>query len=495
MKISLLSLSVCLTLTSGHNVRVGPIEPVEREGGNHHAHEANNLRGGTYEYEANNLRGDTYEGEIQTKQHAGNQGRTNHRSHHNGPEGRLGHQHVLIIGAGAAGLTAAHFLDYDGWEYKILEASSSTGGRTREGNKWRDPYEDYYNIDYGAQYIHTTTSKPEGQHYKSAKDLLQTMVKHPLSDDYNSKYTKVEATKAYVIDDAGVQMDYHKPPEYRWAGGAGWHSFLMEEVAFDTVQDNVMHHHRVTEIDYSSSTGTVKVTCDTKDGHKTFTADHVIVTVPMSVLQKKTDFSITFKPELSDDKKEAIKDGFAMANGFKIWLEFDKKWWGDKKYFLLDDDVETYNVEVDSVHTAKDGGYRLFWDEMYPYPDATKNILGGLIYGNPAEEYKGKSDEEIKNDIVELLRPSFSKHGVEFNKDDEYVVVNWSTEPFIQTAYTIFADTDYQDIMMKPSPSETDPRILFAGEALNHDSWGFVHGAGITGKTQAEKLIELRRRH
>ena len=39
---------------------------------------------------------------------------------------------VLIIGAGAAGITAGHLLAERGVDFEILEASSTHGGRVRK---------------------------------------------------------------------------------------------------------------------------------------------------------------------------------------------------------------------------------------------------------------------------------------------------------------------------------------------------------------------------
>ena len=57
---------------------------------------------------------------------------------------------VLIIGAGAAGLTAGHVLRQHGVDFEIIEASSIYGGRIKETNTFAD-----FPIDLGAEWIHT----------------------------------------------------------------------------------------------------------------------------------------------------------------------------------------------------------------------------------------------------------------------------------------------------------------------------------------------------
>lgn len=59
---------------------------------------------------------------------------------------------VIIIGAGMAGLTAAHYLKEAGYETVIIERENRPGGRIRSINKNNDI------IDVGAQFTHTNYS-------------------------------------------------------------------------------------------------------------------------------------------------------------------------------------------------------------------------------------------------------------------------------------------------------------------------------------------------
>ena len=56
---------------------------------------------------------------------------------------------VLIIGAGAAGITAGHLLAERGVDFEILEASSTHGGRVRKVDDFVD-----FPIDIGGEWIH-----------------------------------------------------------------------------------------------------------------------------------------------------------------------------------------------------------------------------------------------------------------------------------------------------------------------------------------------------
>ena len=56
---------------------------------------------------------------------------------------------VLIVGAGAAGLSAGFLLEREAVDFEILEASSTHGGRVRKVEGFAD-----FPIDLGAEWIH-----------------------------------------------------------------------------------------------------------------------------------------------------------------------------------------------------------------------------------------------------------------------------------------------------------------------------------------------------
>lgn len=74
-------------------------------------------------------------------------------------------------------------------------------------------------------------------------------------------------------------------------------------------------------INYTDSGATVHLA-----NGKTFTADHLLVTVSVGVLQHEED--LAFYPALPAWKHEAIET-MKMATYTKIFLKFDKKWWDE----------------------------------------------------------------------------------------------------------------------------------------------------------------------
>jgi monoamine oxidase len=258
----------------------------------------------------------------------------------------------------------------------------------------------------------------------------------------------------------------------------GWHRFMTEYVAYDAVRNNVINNCVVKKINTQGDG--VSVTC----GGATYTAWSVIVTVPMKILQKG---EITFTPSLPSSYTQAIYR-FIVGNGFKIWIEYEA---GAqyKEYFTHEADAAMYKKSwnVRSPAEAATAGYRLFWNEGYPYGSSTK-IVGGLIYGKAYNQYDGLSLEQKKNKIAEHLKRDNMVTGT---PTGEWTVMDWKEEPYIEGAYTIFANEADQSTLLEPLSGN---KLFFAGEALNEWTWGTVHGAAKTGRDQAKKIVDAGRR-
>lgn len=84
----------------------------------------------------------------------------------------------------------------------------------------------------------------------------------------------------------------------------------------DQYKMQVLLKHRVVEIRYDEKEEESTVVCD---NGKQFTADFVVVAVPLGVLKKKT---IKFNPPLAQRKQKAI-DNLAFGNVCKVLVTFN----------------------------------------------------------------------------------------------------------------------------------------------------------------------------
>lgn len=276
---------------------------------------------------------------------------------------------VVIVGAGAAGLTAAYTLEKAGWTVKLLEASNVVGGRVRKDSTWD------FNIDLGAEWIHVDPS------------ILSEIV------DREVAYQVItEPDKITYWYDQGFYTERFNPRDYLWVDNT-WFDFFNKEVAAYLKNDTIVLGCSVETIDYT--TDKPLVYCSNGD---TFEASHVIVTASIRTLQNG---DINFEPSLPINFQDAISL-YEMDTAIKVFLEFKEHFY-PSHYLALEEDFINYSY---SDYTAANHGQRLFHDETVGQTSST-NILGMFAYAGLANLYAGKSKDQITRDILELLDEIF----------------------------------------------------------------------------------------
>lgn len=344
---------------------------------------------------------------------------------------------VLIIGAGAAGLMAGHILQKYNIDFQIIEASSVFGGRVKKVENFAD-----FPIDLGAEWIHTEPSILAKLLNDPSNDMtIETIVYNPQTI---SIWKKGKLRKRNIIS------NFYS--EYKFKNST-WYDFFDQFIVPD-ISDKIIYNSPVKEIDYSRSGVLVK-----NSANETFSADKVIVTVPLTIL--KNDF-ISFNPTLPQEKIDALDD-VDMPDGIKVFIEFSERFYPDITHI---GGLAEYNDDSN--------GELLYYDAAFN-KDSDKNILGLFTVGSLATAYAGlESNEAIINKILTELDEIFDGKASQYYQN--HIIQNWSKEPFIQGSYSHYDNYDAQDILAQP----IDNKVYFAGEALSSDSQATVHGAGET---------------
>ena len=185
---------------------------------------------------------------------------------------------VIIIGAGAGGLSAGYRLDQLGIDFEILEASSGFGGRMKINTDFAD-----FPIPLGAEWIETK------------------------SEIFSE-----------ILNDDSVQLDIKTikdSPDYKFVNSS-WHNFY-DKYIVPSILDKIIFNSIVHSINYSEE----KISVSTSQGLKL--ADKVIVSVPLKILQAG---DIEFTPGLSKDKQSVIKNAL-IWDGFKAFFEFSNSFY------------------------------------------------------------------------------------------------------------------------------------------------------------------------
>ncbi|MEM1134627.1 MAG: FAD-dependent oxidoreductase [Bacteroidota bacterium] len=347
---------------------------------------------------------------------------------------------VLVIGAGAAGLSAGHLLNQKGISYKILEATSGYGGRMKKTDHFAD-----FPIPLGAEWLTVSTSIFD----KTVNNNSVSVDINTVGYNQNDTYGLWQNNKL-LLSDLG---DFN----YRKFVNSTWFDFF-DKYIFPTVSQNIIYDSVVNAIDYSKNKVIVKTQ------NETYTADKIIVTIPLKILQNGR---INFTPLLPKDKLKVINDA-VVWDGIKVFLEFSKNF---------------YPAYIDFKITPATDGQVSYFDAAFGQ-HTNKNILGLFAVGAPAKNYTTLYGENLKNYILNELDEIFSNQASP--NYIKHIVQDWSKEPHIEGAYlNDYADWKTPATMFKP----VDNKVYFAGDAYTSgNDWGSVHTAAQAAMETVAKI-------
>jgi monoamine oxidase len=400
---------------------------------------------------------------------------------------------VIIIGAGAAGLYAGYLLQSKHIHFEILEASTQYGGRLGKLSGFAQ-----FPLDLGAQWMHgknhlvgTLLSNTQTKvtlddseiHYWFRNQLTDRL---PKSTDIFEGRNLPDISYLSYASQKGLGADYRYIIEaiagdqgadstrlsvfYNALESQGWNSgeddYKFEETYFDfidqhiarPIQDSIHLNTVIRTIDYTGPG--VKLT-DTQG--RTYTADKILLTVPITILQSG---DLEFIPALPAEKTEAFSK-IGMDAGMKVFLRFSRKFFKD--YFIGGKNCAAY------------------LNEGIGKPP-TDIVLLAFVMGTQAEALsKIGSDAGITQILLTELDEMYQGQASETFLDA--YVQNWFTQPYIRGAYS------YSTVGMGNARSiaaqSIAQKIYFAGEAMNlNGHHQTVQGAMETGYREVVQLLK-----
>lgn len=349
------------------------------------------------------------------------------------PEGSL-QDKVIIVGAGAAGMSAGYLLKKYGVDFKILEAASAYGGRLKKSESFTD-----FPLDLGAEWIHVNPK------------VLDEIANKPIDNrqfetiDYNPQ--TIKTWKNGKLKSHNYIKNLYSEWKFK---RSTWFDFFEQNI-IPEISDRIVLNKPVDEINYESD----QVIAKTAD-NELYDADKILVTVPIKMLQNGI---ITFKPNMPQEKKAAIGKVF-MGDGIKLFIEFNEKFYPDILSF--GNIFKAFNEENKFVY---DAAFR---------KDTNKNILGLFAINEKALAYTELNENEIISKFLNELDEIFE--GKATSNYKRHIIQNWSKEPFIQGAYSYSFDGNKNEIV-KIISEPIRRKVYFAGEALSLKNQAMVQGA------------------
>jgi monoamine oxidase len=420
---------------------------------------------------------------------------------------------VIVIGAGASGIYAAHLLMKQGVDVIILEASNRIGGRMMANTSFAD-----FPIELGAEEIHGRRSilydvasyiSPENLVEHKGKDFY--WMNNLLRDEQNllsqSEYAGEVETMFQLIDSLGTYPEENKllsqylvdfplnsilhpivnalvANEYGSSNNrigmlalkeaeagysSGDESFglngisywqLFERVFSDAI-GKVVLNEPVQTIDYMGTNVRVKSIHGTE-----YFADRVLVTIPLAILKNN---SIEFLPSLPSEKIQAIQS-IEMGNGIKITLKFTSPFWEQGTRSILGASIVP-EYWVTNADKSSNGNY-----------------LTAFIMGESADNLALLSENAAIQELLSELSTLYPNGNVQSLYSGEFLYKNWANEPYIGGAYSYpsINSAGHRENLA----SSISNKLFFAGEATNYNGHlATVHGAMETGYRAAIEIL------
>ena len=418
---------------------------------------------------------------------------------------------VIVIGAGFAGLTAAHLLRKEGVRVTVLEARNRIGGRVFSVQPDKDSP---HIIEFGAEWVgnsHTSliamckefglelfnnqfethltfegAYSPAGQ-WQTSPELenfwaKKTAIWDTYTEKGKQKLDKMDwwrflsnqgfSERDLLIRDLTDSTDFGESIRHTSGYAAfaeyaesseknemdlkirGGNNLLAQKLADAIGRENILTEHKVSSVVQDRRSG-VTITCV---NGKTFRADKLICTAPTYSVQK-----ITWSPGLPSIQVDAM-NALQYARIVKYPVVFRERFWKVEDFDMITDTPAHYFYHATKNQPGKSG------------------VLISYVTGDKADSMSSMPKERRQEIILEALKPGFGDVRPYLVDSHMYY---WGNDPFSKGAYAFYGKGQWFDI--KPILKESFMHTHFAGEHLA-DWQGFMEGAINTGEEAVAEL-------
>ncbi len=411
---------------------------------------------------------------------------------------------VIVVGAGIAGLSAAHSLQTLGRDVLVLEARDRLGGRTHtvdiEGAT----------VDLGGAWLHGPDGNPLTQFL--ADERIQWKPDgtwgHGLAVAYDGAWVPAREANSvglalhdfdpnFAAEALGPTEDvYSRGVEWylqargldgrlaqitrdalNWMMGAGVTGNHPDQISLRGAGVYELHdggngivvggYGKLVErlakgLDVRTSSTVLAIhhretgaTVQMQDAE--LSADRVIVTIPLGVLKSG---GITFDPPLPERQTHAIQR-LGMKSLEKVVLRFEERFWPkERRNFLIQSDDRLFLEFVDMTDSA---GAPVI-----------------VVFHNPTVARDQLGPEELVSAAVEIMRELLGNA----SEPIATATTGWSADPYSTGAYS-YIPVGSSGGDMDAFAQAFSPSLALAGEHTVARYYGTVHAAFLSGRRAA----------
>ena len=419
---------------------------------------------------------------------------------------------VIVLGAGFAGLAAAHALRSKGLDVTILEARNRIGGRVFShpidkeenlvvelGAEWvgeshtriRSLCDEFglqlHNNQFSTHLIYKGSYSPKGtwsyseewrktwegllreyekltEHDKKKLDRTdwwRFLMKNGITErdcdirellDSTDFGESIRTVSAYAAFAEYAESSEHNEMDLKIVGG---NSRLAEALADRIGRERILIGKKAVRVTQTGNN--VTVWCQSAGGTtERYDADRLVCAIPTFSLNR-----ITWEPQLPEETRWAL-DALQYARIIKVDLEFEERFWNDEDFDMVTDLYAHY-----FYHATKG-------------QDSRKGVLTSYIIGDKADVIARQNEAFRKRVVLESLTPAFGDVSHLVTKQVSYY---WGNDPYSYGAYALYGKGQWYSVM--PALRKRFMNITFAGEHLA-DWQGFMEGAINSGEEAAE---------
>lgn len=276
-------------------------------------------------------------------------------------------------------------------------------------------------------------------------------------------------------------------------GYQGIYKPLAEEV-YQSKTSEIRLNEEVTSIKLSEDGDSVDVETKSNNGDEpstntfsTYTAPYCVCTLPLGVLQERPP---AFSPALPKRRLDAIaRIGMGVLN--RVIITYPKCFWPSAQSFI------TFLPSEASAAFMPVLRKRAMVAQNY-LPITGKNTLHFFFGATSGSQLEKMTDEQVGEGVHSVLRHHFAGQTKDFPaQPDSVIVTRWKQDIYSCGSYSYIrpakggeSDLPTPYDFAELSRPQWDHRLFFAGEATDPDHYATVHGPLMTGRREAQRILD-----